>query len=66
MTTNAYIKGVKMHDWQRFEKRLWQRNYYEHIIRNDADLDRIRHYIQNNPVAWQNDTLNPQGDNLNA
>lgn len=32
---------------------VWQRNYYEHVIRNDKDLDRIRQYIQANPLNWQ-------------
>jgi putative transposase len=31
---------------------VWQRNYYEHIIRNEADLNRIRQYIANNPARW--------------
>ena len=39
---------------------VWQRNYYEHIIRNDADLDRIRAYIFNNPFNWQSDDENLQ------
>ena len=34
---------------------LWQRNYYEHIIRNDMELNRIRQYIINNPLNWQLD-----------
>jgi putative transposase len=38
---------------------VWQRNYYEHIIRNDSDLDRIRAYIATNPSAWQFDIENP-------
>lgn len=38
---------------------VWQRNYYEHIIRNDDDLDRIRHYIANNPACWKDDRENP-------
>jgi hypothetical protein len=33
----------------------WQRNYYEHIVRNDADLDRIATYIVNNPARWSED-----------
>ena len=33
----------------------WQRNYYEHIIRNDDDLNRIREYIKNNPLKWMMD-----------
>lgn len=39
---------------------LWQRNYYEHIIRNEADLDRAREYIMNNPLRWETDGENPR------
>ena len=35
--------------------KLWQRNYWEHIVRNEMELNRIRNYIQNNPVKWKND-----------
>ncbi len=35
--------------------RLWQRNYYEHIIRSESELTRIREYIINNPTQWRND-----------
>jgi len=38
---------------------LWQRNYYEHVIRNETDLSRIREYIQNNPAQWALDKENP-------
>jgi REP element-mobilizing transposase RayT len=38
---------------------LWQRNYYEHIIRNESELDRIREYIVNNPIKWTLDYDNP-------
>ena len=38
---------------------LWQRNYYEHIIRGEHDLNRIREYISNNPATWDNDENNP-------
>jgi hypothetical protein len=37
----------------------WQRNYYEHIIRNEEALQHIRQYIQNNAIAWQHDQLHP-------
>ncbi len=40
-------------------ERLWQRNYYEHVVRNDADLLRIREYIDNNPAQWELDSLHP-------
>jgi putative transposase len=50
MTTNAYIRGVRDNGWPPFERRLWQRNYYEHIVRDHADLERIRQYIAQNPT----------------
>jgi hypothetical protein len=37
--------------------KLWQRNYWEHIIRNETELNRIREYIQNNPAQWEMDRL---------
>ncbi|MGB3974872.1 MAG: transposase [bacterium] len=37
--------------------RLWQRGYYEHIIRNETDLIQIRDYILNNPSRWETDSL---------
>ena len=41
--------------------KLWQRNYYEHIIRNDESLNRIREYVVNNPLQWALDRENPVG-----
>lgn len=55
MTTKRYIDGVKNNGWKSFDKRLWQRNYYEHIIRNEEDLLKIREYIANNPLNWLRD-----------
>ena len=52
MTTNAYIRGVKQSGWPPFPEKLWHRNYYEHIVRNDADLARIRTYIRKNPANY--------------
>jgi len=59
MTTNEYIKGVNNYAWKPFERRLWQRNYYEHIIRNEQELNRIREYIRSNPENWDIDPDNP-------
>ena len=39
---------------------IWQRNYYEHIIRNDKDLQNKTDYIQANPMLWDEDENNPQ------
>ena len=38
---------------------IWQRNYYEHVIRNELDLNDIRQYILDNPVKWDMDEENP-------
>lgn len=42
---------------------LWQRNYWEHVIRNQQELDMIREYIQNNPIRWLQDKLYVVGQN---
>lgn len=39
---------------------VWQRNYYEHVIRNGIELNKIREYIKNNPQMWDRDRNNPQ------
>ena len=38
---------------------VWQRNYYEHVIRNEESLNRIRQYIVDNPARWEFDRENP-------
>ena len=38
---------------------MWQRNYHEHIIRNEKSLNRIREYILDNPLRWDMDRENP-------
>jgi REP element-mobilizing transposase RayT len=58
MTTKKYVDGVKQHGWTPFSGKLWQRNYWEHIIRNEQELTRIRHYIEINPIQWEHDKLN--------
>ena len=60
MTTNEYICGVKELGWMPFRGRLWQRNYYEHIIRNQRELNAIRQYIIDNPAKWPEDRENPE------
>lgn len=64
MTTNDYIRGVKENRWQPFQGRLWQRNYYEHVIRNESGLNDIRSYIQSNSLRWGEDKENPANINL--
>ena len=38
---------------------VWQRNYYEHVVRDEKDLNRIRQYIADNPARWSEDSNNP-------
>ncbi len=58
-TVGAIVRGYKAAVTRRINDArgetsspLWLRNYYEHIVRDDADLDRIRRYIANNPARW--------------
>jgi REP element-mobilizing transposase RayT len=55
MTTNEYIRGVKTLGWKPFDKKLWQRNYYEHIVRDERAYQNISGYIVNNPLMWSSD-----------
>ena len=59
MATNEYILGVKQNGWSPFPGKLWQRSYYEHIIRHDDELNRLRNYIANNPIGWELDKYHP-------
>ena len=59
ITTNEYIHGVKQCGWPSFAGKLWQRSYYEHIIRNQSDYEHIANYIAINPAKWDFDEENP-------
>lgn len=54
-STIEYIKLVKQGLAQPFEKKVWQRSYYDHIIRNKNDFQMIWKYIDENPLNWEND-----------
>lgn len=43
---------------------IWQRNYYEHILRNERELENIHRYIESNPINWTDDDENPNRVNL--
>jgi REP element-mobilizing transposase RayT len=58
--TVEYTRGIKTQGWSAFRRRLWQRKFYEHIIRNEASLNRIRQYILDNPAQWTFDRENPR------
>ena len=66
-TLGAIVRGFKasttklINEWQGTPgARLWQRNYYEHVVRSDNELQRIREYIANNPAQWTLDRENPE------
>jgi len=58
-TTTKYRIGVDKYNWHPFPGKFWQRNYYEHIIHNEDELNRIREYIIQNPAQWDEDVENP-------
>jgi len=54
-TTNAYIKLVYQNKANSFNKKLWQRNFYEHIIRDEQEYLKITKYIDENIYKWEED-----------
>lgn len=56
---SAVTKWCNAHDHAYF---AWQSRFYDHIIRNDKELDNIRRYIYNNPMRWQIDRENKDGN----
>jgi REP element-mobilizing transposase RayT len=66
-TLGAILRGFKAATTKkinecrgRFGEVLWQRNFYEHVVRDEAELSRIREYIENNPTQWLLDRENPE------
>ena len=51
-TTNEYIRGVKEGKYPPFQNRIWQRDYYEHVIRSDSECNQVRQYITYNTEKW--------------
>ncbi len=60
MTTNEYIRGVRDLQWYPFHRQLWQRSFYDHVIRNEEELAGVRTYIFQNPLKWMLDHDNPE------
>ena len=65
-TVGAIVRGYKSTVTKQINQirqtpgqKIWQRNYYEHIIRNEKSLNRIRDYILNNPASWEEDQNHP-------
>ncbi|MBW1892260.1 MAG: hypothetical protein JRI91_00995 [Deltaproteobacteria bacterium] len=63
-TIGSVVRGFKIGVTKWFRSRnpgthVWQRNYYEHIVHNEIELNQIRKYILNNPIQWELDRENP-------
>jgi REP element-mobilizing transposase RayT len=61
---SSFVAGFKAAVTSRVKKEcavniVWQRNYYDHIIRNEQELNKIWDYMDNNPRRWEEDQLNP-------
>ena len=55
LTTKSYIDGVKNGEYPLFDKKIWQKSYYDRIIRNEAEYRKIWEYIDTNPLKWELD-----------
>lgn len=63
-TLGSVVRGFKIGvtKWMRKNTVIygvWQRNYWEHIIRDESEMNRIRGYVATNPAKWETDQLNP-------
>jgi len=59
LVSNECLEIFKSKHTNKIMGKLWQRNYYEHIIRDEQSFQNIRQYIIDNPVQWSTDKLNP-------
>ncbi len=55
LTTTRYIQGVSALGWPPFEQHLWQRSYYDRILRDEVEVKAVREYIATNPLRWTSD-----------
>ena len=53
LTTAAYIRGVHDAGWPPFHGRLWQRNFYERVVRDEYEMNELQAYIRDNPLRWE-------------
>lgn len=52
-----YVEGVRESGWDRYDQRLWQESYHDHIVRNDKELETFRAYFASNVERWEEDTF---------
>jgi putative transposase len=55
LTTTRYIENVKKGEFPPFDKKIWQKSYHDHIIRNELEYQKIWEYIDTNPLKWELD-----------
>jgi putative transposase len=58
ITTHQYLQGIRDCGWRPFQGKLWQRNFFEHIVRYYEEWQRIFDYIAANPINWATDREN--------
>ncbi len=68
-TIGSIVRGFKIGVTKWFRQQtaiheVWQRNYWDHVIRNETERDRFREYIGNNPARWELDKLNPTANQM--
>ena len=56
------VGQLKSFTTKKYDNTLWQRGYYEHIIRNEQEYQKIYEYIENNPLKWADDKYYSMGD----
>ena len=52
ITTVAYTRGIRLQGWPRLSRRLWQRGYFDRVVRDEEELMMLRTYIRENPARW--------------
>lgn len=55
ITTKLYINGVKNGEYPTFDKKIWQKSFHDHVIRNEQDYLEVWKYIDENPLKWEED-----------
>ena len=60
-TIPAFVSTLKRYVNRQFNSKLWHRSYHDHIVRNEADFQRIWTYIDTNPLKWEEDIYYHRG-----
>ena len=55
VSTSSLMNYFKGHVTRLAQKHIWQKSFFDHVVRNEADMQRIWKYIDSNPAKWQED-----------